>query len=210
MPVDIPVMFNEELRGLLKIMASEGITHAARGFEGMIGIPLRVSEPQMRLVPLSDVPHLLGGPETEAVGIYLRAQGGIDWQMMLILDYAKAFELVELIIGEPRHPADGLGQLERSALGELGNLTGSFFLNAMAALSGLEARPSPPAVMVDMVGAILDVVVATYGGQIGRHVLMVQVAFVSENREVQADFWVIPDPAALEAFARKGALNDGH
>ena len=37
-----------------------------------------------------DLPHLLGGMENEAVGIYLQAAGGIGGQMMLIFPYAKA------------------------------------------------------------------------------------------------------------------------
>jgi chemotaxis protein CheC len=201
MLTDTTVLFDERLRALLKVMIDEGVTYAARGFSDMVGQTLTVLQPQVRLVPLADVPNLLGGPESEAVGIYLRAHGDISGQIMLVLAYPKALELVDLILRQPHGTTTALGSLERSALAELGNLTGSFFLNAVAAFTGIGARPSPPAVMVDMVGAILDIVVATHGG-LGKHVLMLQVGFVSEGREVQADFWVIPDPATLEAATR--------
>ena len=71
----------------------------------------------------------------------------------------------------------------------------------MASLTGLGARPSPPAVMIDMVGAILDIIVATSSG-VGQHVLMLQAAFMRGGREVEANFWVIPEKSTLEAFAR--------
>lgn len=201
-------VFDERLHELLDIMAQAGVSQAAMGFSGMVGRSLTVSQPQVRLVQLEDVPHMLGGPENEAVGIYLRAHGDMSGQLMLVLAYAQALELVDLMMGEAMGTTQTLGRMERSALAELGNLTGTFFLNAVTAFAGFDARPTPPAVMVDMVGAILDIVVATHGGA-GQQVLMLQVAFIDEARAVQANFWVIPDPEALEAFAHRKARHAG-
>jgi chemotaxis protein CheC len=199
--------FPDSLRPLLEVMAGEGVHHAADGLSGMIGHTLDVSQPEVRLVPLADLPMLLGGPESEAVGIYLQATGGMAGQIMLVLPYLKALELVDLLQGEAPGTTQELGRLERSALAEVGNMAGTFFLNSVALLTGVEARPSPPAVMVDMVGAILDIIVAASRG-LGEHVLMIQAAFLRDGREVEADFWVIPDQGTLEAFAQQG-LADG-
>lgn len=196
------MMFDHQLYSLLQVMTSEGMAQASKGFSDMLGTKVSLSQPQVRLVPLGDVPDLLGGPEREAVGIYLRAQGDVSGQIMLIFSYAKALELVDLLMGQPTGTTKILGRVERSALGELGNLTTSFFLNAIASSTGISARPTPPAVMVDMIGAILDIVVTSYE-EVGKYVLMLQVAFLSENREVQADFWIIPDPKTLATL--KGA-----
>lgn len=200
-------VFDEHLRSLLEVMLHEGVIDAARGFSKMVGKKLNLSQPQVSLMPLDQLPLLLGGPETEAVGIYLRTHGEIAGQMMLVLSHDKALELVDLILDETPGTTTALGSLERSALAELGNLTGTFFLNALAASTGLSVRPSPPAVMVDMIGAILDVVVATYGG-VGPNVLMLHVMFLSDEREAQADFWVIPDPVAIEALARRDPAHE--
>lgn len=195
------LMFDDQLYSLLQTMASEGMTQASKGFSDMIGTKVSLSQPQVRLVPLGDVPMLLGGPEREAVGIYLRATGQMSGQIMLIFSYPKALELVDLLMGQTAGTTKALGRLERSALAELGNLTTSFFLNAIASSTGISARPSPPAVMVDMIGAILDIVITSYG-EVGKYVLMLQVAFLTENREVEADFWVIPDPKTLETLTK--------
>lgn len=195
----LPATFDDRLYSLLRVLATEGIRSAAAGLSGMLGKAVVVSEPRVRLVPLTDIPTLLGGPEVEAVGIYLQIRGGWVGQIMLIMPHEKALELVDLLMELPPGTTDQLGQLERSALAEVGNLTGSFFLNAVAQRLGLDIRPSPPAVMVDMVGAILDIVAAVSGG-VAEHVLMLEGSFLRQNREVAVDFWVIPDPAALAAF----------
>lgn len=199
--------FDEQLRALLATMATAGVRNAAQGFSSMVGEATVVTDPQVQLVAVSEIPNLLGGPEIEAVGIYLRAVGDLAGQIMLIIPYAKALEIVDMLLGQPAGTTIEFGSLERSALQEMGNLTGTFFLNAIANITGLESRPSPPAVMVDMVGAIMDIIVATSGG-VSEHVLMLQTIFLRDGRSLDCNFWMIPDPGTLELFAQKG-LADG-
>jgi chemotaxis protein CheC len=194
--------FDEHLRSLLEVMAQDGIHRAAEGFSGMMGRKVTVSQPKARLVPFAELPYALGGPENEAVGIYLQMQGQIGGQVMLALPYTKALDLVDLLMEVPTGTTQQLGSLERSALAEVGNITTSFFLNAIATSSGLDVRPSPPAVIVDMIGAIVDVIVATSGG-VREKILMIEAEFVCEGRSVEANFWMIPDPATLEKFSRQ-------
>ena len=198
------VPFDQDLLEILKTIASEGIKNAANGFSGMIGHKIEVSNPVARLVPLLSIPQIVGGPDDDAVGIYLRFEGDMDGQIMMIMPYQKAMELVDLLMELPQGTTLKLGSLERSALGELGNLCGAFFLNSLAKLIGASFRPTPPAVMVDMVGAILDIVVATTGG-VSEHVLLMQANFMDGPRSVEADFWVIPELNTLQALLHKNS-----
>jgi len=133
----------------------------------------------------------------EAIGIYLRAEGGLSGQIMLIIPYQKAMELVDLMMENEPGTTQSIGSLERSALAEVGNQAGTFFLNTLAAITGRDIRPTPPAVMVDMIGAILDIIIATMGG-ISEHVLLLQANLENGDREVETNFWVIPDPETLK------------
>lgn len=198
------VLFDEKLLEMLKTITGEGIKSAAHGFSGMVGRKIEVSNPTLKLVPLLTIPKILGGPEDDAVGIYLRFEGDMVGQIMMIMPYQKTLELVDLLMEAPQGTTQQLGSLERSALGELGNLCGTFFLNSLAKSAGASFRPSPPAVMVDMVGAILDVVVATAGG-ISDHVLLMQANFMDGSRSVETNFWVIPDIKALQKLIKKNS-----
>ena len=197
--MDTQTQFNQKLFSFLQMLARNGMHKAAEGFSGLLGQRLVVVDPAVRVIEFTEIPNVLGGPENEAVGIYLKSEGDISAQIMLILPYTKALELVDLMMGEPTGTTQTLGKLERSALGEVGNMTGSFFMNSVAEATGMDIRPTPPAVMVDMVGAILDIIVATSGG-ISDRVLLLQAKFLLDNREVEANFWVIPDYKTLEIF----------
>lgn len=196
------IPFDKELLDILKAIASEGILNAARGFSGMVGHKIEVSNPVARLVPLLQIAQIVGGPEIEAVGIYLRIEGDMLGQIMMIIPYNKSLELVDLLMDLPEGTSQTLGSMERSALGELGNMCGAFFLNSLAKMIGADIRPTPPAVMVDMVGAILDIVIATTGG-VSEHVLLMEANFMEGARSVEADFWVIPDMKTLQALVKR-------
>lgn len=189
--------FDQELIEAMTSIASDGIHNAARGFSGLLGQTLTVKNPSVRVVPLFDIPALSGGPEVEAIGVYLRAEGDLSGQIMMIIPYEKALELVDLLMGEPCGTTTQLGSLERSALAEVGNQTGTFFLNSLANTLHISVRPTPPAVMVDMVGAILDIVVATCGGIVDQVVLL-QAELMNGDSSVMTDFWVIPDISTLK------------
>jgi chemotaxis protein CheC len=197
--------FDRDLYAMLLTIAEAGIEKAARGFSGMVGMNLSVSEPGVCVVPLTTVQDILGGPENEAVGIYLRSEGDLAGQFMMIIPVDRALALVDMLMGDPPGANQNLGRQERSALAELGNVTGSYFLNAVAAATGLESRPSPPAVVVDMVGAILNILLMSWDG-LSDQVLMIQTKFLMGERQTQADFWVIPDAATLEAIRTRAAV----
>jgi chemotaxis protein CheC len=204
---DSPESKDININSLQEIIV-HGFQNAAKGFSGMIGEVMQVIDPTVKAISLKDIPMFLGSPENDAVGIYLRVEGDISGQIMLILPYDKALEIVDLLFEQPFGTTKQLGQMERSALAEVGNMTGAFFLNAVSEITGISARPTPPAVMVDMVGAILDVIIATMG-QVDHtvfndKVLMFQSNFSIGNRETKANFWIIPDPGTLEKLSPTG------
>lgn len=193
--------FDQNLYEILQSIATAGIRNAAVGFSSLLGHTLGVSNPAVKVIPLLDIPSIVGGLENEAIGIYLRAEGDLTGQIMLIISYDTALELVDLLMGNPEGTTTQLGSLERSALAEVGNMTGTFFLNAIANATGASIRPTPPAVMVDMLGAILDIIIATSGG-VSDQVMLLEANFFDGSRAVETSFWVIPDSTTIKAFGK--------
>jgi chemotaxis protein CheC len=188
---------DEKLLVKMRIVAARGFSNSAQGLSKMIGQELTVYSPDVDLVPLAEIPDILGGPENDAVGVYLRVDGELTGQIMMVISYNQALEFCDMVLDVPSGTTTDFGRMERSALSEIGNLTGTFFLNAIYEITGLSSYPSPPAVMVDMVGSILDVVIATMG-TISDQIMMFKAAFQIGERKIQADFWIIPDPITLE------------
>lgn len=199
---ELKKIFTDEFVELLSKISKEGVENAAKGFSGMIGKSLTIKNSSARLVKLLDISTMLGGPEDESVAIYLKSEGTIAGQMMLVIPYEKTTMLVDLIMGNPAGTTATIGTMEKSALQELGNITGTFFLNYVADNTGSSVRPTPPAVMVDMIGAILDIVIATAGVE-NDEVLLIEAEF--DQGEISSDiqFWVIPDTKTIMEYGAK-------
>jgi chemotaxis protein CheC len=173
--------------------------HAASGLSAMVGQAIDIDTPRVETIPIKQVGQAAGNPEHESVGIYLLIEGALHGQAILLCALPDALHLADLLLGQPAGTSTEIGEVERSALAEVGNLTVSFFLNEVATLTGLDLRPSPPAVLTDMLGAILDVVVTPVASLqddllIVETVLVVETLFKKPGESVLAHFWVLPAP----------------
>jgi chemotaxis protein CheC len=189
--MDPSALHDPKIQSILERMAQAGIANAASGLSQMIGRNITMSVPRVTVLPISAVPERVGGAEAPVVGIYLAAEGEITGHIMLIMDRLDAVQLLEMLLG-PIDEGNDFDSLARSALAEVGNIVASFFLNGVATLLGRSGRPSPPAVIVDMAGAILDVMLIA-AGQLGDEVLLFETVFQSEERELSMFFWMLPD-----------------
>ena len=165
----------------------------------MIGQDIDVSVFTVRRIPVSAISDLVGGPETMAVGIYLTVTGAASGHLMLIYEPKIACAFVDLMMGNPPNHTTVLGEMEQSALGEMGNVIGAFFLNALADATGLSLRPSPPNVMRDMAGSLPDVVPAD-NRLTPDEAHLAATTCTTEDREISGVFFVMPSEDLREAL----------
>jgi chemotaxis protein CheC len=194
-PLDEKMLQWEELEAEVNFadILQSALQNAASGLSEMVGRPITIDTPRAEAIPLGKVPDCVGGPETEMVGVYLLIDGDLTGQVILMLPLDDALHLIDLLLGEPSGTTTELDDLGRSALAETGNLTASYFLNKIASLTGLSIRPSPPAVMVDMMGAIFNVIASPLAAMSDK-LTIVETAFQEPERTVTAHFWVLPYP----------------
>ena len=185
------LMFTKDETAIWTWLVSRGIANSLSGLSQMVGQELSVTSLDLRQYPAKDAAMLLGGPENLVVGIYLTIFGDATGHLMLIHDPKIAFELIDIQMGLAAGTTQNLEEMERSVLGEMGNITGSFFLNALADASSLNLQPSPPAVMIDMAGAILGIAL-TKIMQEQDDVLVVRATFSAGSRRMDGTFMVLP------------------
>lgn len=153
-------------------------------------------------IPVGEIMFHTGDPESEMVGIYLRMEDGLRGHALLMMPLPNALQLVDTMLGRPRGTTTALEALEYSALAEMGNLMVSYFLNSVFDLvQGAEMmRPSPPAVTVDMLGAILNTVVIPLAG-VRDDLLVAGTTFKDISERMQIQFWIFPDQANQDLVA---------
>jgi chemotaxis protein CheC len=189
---------------------------AARGLSGLARHPIHVTTLRLETVPIAQVATHAGDPETEVVGIYLVMEGDCSGQAILMLSLASALNLADALLNVTPGTSTHLGEMERSALAEAGNLMVSYFLNAVATFLKRPRllQPSPPAVMVDMLGAVLDEVM-TPVAVVSDDLTIAEAAFAQgastdggSDRTIQVHFWVLPDAAQIRQASGRSAKSE--
>jgi chemotaxis protein CheC len=100
-------------------------------------------------------------------------------------------------------------QLGFSALRETGNILTGSYLSSLADFTGLNLQPMPPALTIDMAGAVLASGL-TEASRFGDYALLIETHF-TEWEEIKGRFLFVPDPDSFaEIFHALGVpFHDG-
>lgn len=166
----------------------------AQGLSHITGRRISSDIPRVRTAPVTRLATRVGDLATEVVGIYLQVEGELRGGAILILPLDSALSLVDLMLNAPPGKTTGVGFEEHSALAEAGNLTVSYFLNALVVLAGISKRlqPSTPAVIVGELDTILNSIVTQVAAG-NDEPLIIETVFKDLRGTLQVHFWVFPD-----------------
>ncbi|MCR4403521.1 MAG: chemotaxis protein CheC [Firmicutes bacterium] len=141
---------------------------AASVLSDMIGRKIAMSVPDVCLVAREDISRVAKhSVEEPTVGVRIGLTGDVTGDVILIFPRPSAFRLVDILMGNAPGTTTHLTEIGGSALCEVGNLAGSFFLNSLAEATGLRAMPAPPVLDGEtLVSRMLEASVATREGQI--------------------------------------------
>ena len=99
-------------------------------------------------------------------------------------------------------------EIGESALMEIGNIVGASYLNALGQMTGMELEPTPPAAATDMLGAIVETVLAERAGA-GDVALLLDTDLVVEGSDARSRSCSSRMRAASTSCLRGWACSDG-
>ena len=169
----------------LRELANIGSGTASGALSALLGRPVDISVPSARAVSFAEAVEATGDPETEVTGIALGIFGDLDGVVLLLVSPADADSLCQTLGVEPG------SEYAPSALGEVGNIVGSSYINALAEMTGIAIEPTPPATATDMLGAIVQTVLAgqAHAGDVA---LMLDSELAVEGSDCSIAFMLVP------------------
>ena len=192
----------------LKEIGSIGTGNAATSLSALIGMPVRIQQPEVRIMGYNEAIEWIGGPEEITAGVLVKLSGQLTGIMLSVQPLEFVNIVLESMMGKAVEDYSQLTEMEHSALIEVGNIMISTFINALSGLAGMEVNLTVPAFTVDMQGAILAVPMAEYGGQ-SDYIMTIGGNFVSENKQVPCRLLMSPDLRSLNVLLRKLGVSDG-
>ena len=143
------------------------------------------------LLDFSEVGTAIGGEEQIMVGVFLGVEGDVTGSMLFLVERKSAKALINKVMLGMGDPGEDFTEMELSAMQEVGNIITGAYLNSLSMLTGLRVFPSPPALTVDMAGAIHSVPAIEFGIY-GDQILMIQSNFFDEV-QIDGYFILVPD-----------------
>ena len=128
----------------LKEIGNIGAGNAATALSMLLSKKITIKVPRIRIIPFDDVSKSVGGPERLVVGIFMRINGDIDGNILIVIPEQDAYCLTETLLNVKRDRDLDFSEMEISALTELGNIVGSSYIVALSELTKLSLKISVP------------------------------------------------------------------
>ncbi len=187
---------------VLKELGNIGAGNATTALAQMLDARVDMSVPKVSLLEFKDLGEVVGGEEQIMASIYLRVEGDVEGSIMFMLPKPAAVHLANKLmcgmLGVCSENAQDheLGEMECSAIMEIGNIITGAYLNALSGLTNMKIYPSVPNLGIDMAGALLSVPAIEFGIY-GDHILLIQTKF-SDDIDLDGFFLLIPDMESYE------------
>ena len=191
--------FTELELDALRELANIGSGNAATALSSMVGRSIDVSVPSTLALPLADAVDEVGPSDSPATGVVLPIVGELDAIVLMLFTERDEQILCALLDVEPG------SELGRSALGEVANIIGTAYVNALAAVTGLEVEPAPPQTANDLLGAIVETVLAQNAAQHDL-ALLLDSDLVVENEACSFSFVLVPTAESVGELLRRLGL----
>jgi chemotaxis protein CheC len=183
----------------LRELANIGSGTASTALSKMVGRSVDISVPNALALPFAEAVEATGPAEQEITGIVLGITGDMTGTVLLLVPPEDAAAMCRMLGVEPDD------EFALSALGEIGNVVGTSYINALAAMTGMTIEPTPPATATDMLGAIVETVLAGHAVG-GDTALLLDSNLTIEGDECSISFLMVPDQGGVEELLSRLGL----
>lgn len=182
----------------MRELANIGSGQAATALASMLGKQVELSVPRALALPLADAVDAVGPAEKTVSSVVLPIFGEIDALVLLLFPTEDAATLCSLL------GVEAGTEVGDSAIGEIGNILGTSYVNALASMASLAIEPRPPHVVTDMLGAIVASLLSQTVGETDS-ALVLDTGLAVADAECELSFLLLPTTGGIaELLGRLG------
>lgn len=173
--------------------AKLAVENSRRILSVLTGRDLKVDCQSIDCTGVADLPVLSGQFEDIVLSSWVSFRGGMEGQLIILFRPDSARQLVSFLSSVITEGVDSEGHydIQVSIVSEVANIVGCSFLDAVADRAEMVLRPSPPLLIREMAGAILESAMAVSYFESGR-VPAVNVRFSLDGGEAVFEIVLLP------------------
>jgi chemotaxis protein CheC len=179
----------EKLEGFDR-MAQQGAQEAADNITTMSGIETEIKIRRLNFVSLEAIPEEVA--DETLVGVAFEFDGMPSGYVVFMFDEASAKEVAGAMLPNDPPDGEGLGEMERSAIMELGNIMASGLVDGWANVLDTTIDHSTPEYIHDVGSAAIDPIVIQLGEN-QDYAFVFDTRIEAADRDIDCDIFAIPD-----------------
>lgn len=153
---DAPMKLTEFQMDALRELGNIGTLHSATALSQLVGRDIHITVPAISLERIVNIPAIISNDRV--VGLLLEIKYGdrMIGYLYTIFSEKSASNIADTLLGQAPGTTTVIGEMEQSAIMEVGNILASSFCDAIAEFLGIPLLPSPPAFINDMACAVIQ------------------------------------------------------
>jgi len=195
------IVLSEIQKDAVKEIGNICAGNAATALSQLLNKKIAIVVPKILFIPIENVPLAVGGEDKLVAGLVLRVLGDLPSTILFVFSQKDALALSSFMTGKTISNGSVIGDLERSALKEIGVILANAYLGALGSFVGFGLVPCVPELIVDMAGAIVDYILIELSCE-SQFALLIESEFKEESTSVIGNFFLIPNPSGLEAILK--------
>lgn len=184
----------------IRELGNIGAAHAATTLSQMLMCQINMSVPEVQVVDIGQICDYIGDEYSAMVVFQLQGELEPGGYIVLLVSRESALRLTNTMLGMTDTDRE-FGEMDQSALLEIGNIMISAFLDGTAMLLGIVMLPSPPDMAIDMAHAGMSSLLATMDADIDE-VILFRTELKDEEHMVKSDILFLPDTRTLVDILR--------
>jgi chemotaxis protein CheC len=187
----------------LRETANIGAGHAATALSQMTGSTIMIKVPAISIAGVQELQAQFEPNEEPVAAVFMHMLGDLTGRTLLVFPKPTVMRLAELMLRRPVGSSVACRELETSAIREAGNILSGAYMNALSDFLGMMLLPSPPTLVIDRSGSVLE---SAFGVPDGftESILCVESEFMLTDRDqlLRGFFLLLPDSASLQVMLR--------
>lgn len=187
---------------VMREIGSIGTSHAATALSRMIKKDIRISIPHVMIQGYDEAVNSIGNIEEVVAATLVKMEGDIEGLMLFLFKLDFANTILQELLGKTYSGFEEMGELEYSALTEVGNIIICSYINAFTKLVGMDIELSVPGFAANMLGGILTVPIAEFGYETDK-LMYFNADFVMDGKSLPDWLLMLPDIRSLNHIMAK-------
>lgn len=179
-----------------------GSGNATTALSQMLGIPLDIDVPAVRILDFQTAIDYAGGAEEVVAGVLVPLRGDIEGMMLFLLEKELTNIIISTFFGMEGVELSDITPEMASALTETGNILSGSYVNAIAELAQAYIEVESPMMTIDMLGAIMSVPAGAFG-EMSDKLLYIDNLLKIEGKNIKSKMMLLPTIESLNTILQK-------